>query len=378
MTATSVSLGYEGAGGRLSREHLPRTRVRPGLRVLYLGDDRPTYTALHRAQALRRLGHDVTIVNPQRFAASGRLSAKFDYRTGYRFTRGAVARGVLAAVGGARFDLAWVGGGAVVGPKLVRALRERVEVIVNYNNDDPLGGWYGHRWATWRRALPEYDLAVVLREVNVAESRAAGAREVHRVWMSYDETIHRPHPMSSQERERYASEVVFIGTWMPERGPFLAELLRRGVPLSIYGGRWQRAPEWSELASSFRAEWVGDEEYAKVVQSATLSLGLLSVGNRDLHTRRSVEVPAIGGLLCAQRTVEHEALFKDGEEAVLWNDAEECAAHCLRLLAEPDRARGISEAGRRRILELRLGNEDLGDEVLRAAGMVQLLEAASQ
>ena len=354
---------------RLRRDHLPTDRLEPGLRILYLGDDTPTYTALHRAHALRRLGHEVTIINPQRFAASGRLTAKADYRTGYRFTRASVARRVLARVGNACFDLVWVGGGATVGPALVYALRERARVVINYNNDDPLGRRDGHKWDTWRRALPEYDLVVVLREVNVAESRAAGARAVHRIWMTYDETIHHPRSLSSEERERYASEVVFVGTWMPERGPFLAELVRRGVPLSIYGGRWRRAPEWSELASSFRAAWVGDEEYAKVIQSAKVSLGLLSVGNRDEHTRRSVEVPAIGGLLCAQRTDEHQALFTEGEEAVFWSDAEECAAHCLHLLAEPDRVRQIAAAGRRRVLELRLGNEDLCDEVLRAAGV---------
>jgi spore maturation protein CgeB len=358
----------EGGARRLRRNHLPSEHLKPGLRILYLGDDTPTYTALHRAQALRRLGHEVTIINPQRFAANGRLTAKVDFRTGYRFTRAAVARRVLAEVGSASFDLVWVGGGAAVGPALVRALRERARVI-NYNNDDPLGGWYGRRWSTWRRALPEYDLAVVLREVNMGETLAAGARDVYRVWMTYDETIHHPYSLSSEERERYASEVVFVGTWMPERGPFLAELVRHGVPLSIYGGRWQRAPEWNQLSSSFRAAWVGDEEYAKVIQSAKISLGLLSVGNRDEHTRRSVEVPAIGGLLCAQRTGEHQALFKEGEEAVFWSDAEECAQHCLDLLAEPDRARAIAEAGRRRILELRLGNEDLGEEVLRAAGI---------
>jgi spore maturation protein CgeB len=368
MTVQSTSPN-EGDAQRLSRDHLPLERLKPGLRILYLGDDTPTYTALHRALALRRLGHEVTIINPQRFAAGGELTAKIDFRTGYRFTRARVGRQVLAELGSATFDLVWVGGGAVIGPALVCSLRERARVVINYNNDDPLGGWYGRRWSTWRKALPEYDLAVVLREINIDESLAAGARKVHRVWMTYDETIHHPYQLSLEEQERYASEVVFVGTWMPERGPFLAELVRRGVPLSIYGGRWSRAPEWRQLSSSFKAPWVGDEEYAKVIQSANISLGLLSVGNRDQHTRRSVEVPAIGGLLCAQRTGEHQALFKEGEEAVFWSDAKECAKRCLELLAEPDRAQAVAEAGRRRILELRLGNEDLGDEVLRVAGM---------
>ena len=59
---------------------------------------------------------------------------------------------------------------------------------------------------------------------------------------------------------------------------------------------------------------------------------MLGKGNRDRHTTRSFEIPAIGGLLCAERTDEHRESFEEGMEAVFWNDAKECVDQCRRLL----------------------------------------------
>ncbi|WP_395664793.1 hypothetical protein [Methylocella sp.] len=46
-----------------------------------------------------------------------------------------------------------------------------------------------------------------------------------------DEAVHRPIELSAEDHARYDAEVVFVGTWMPERGPFMQRLVERGVPL---------------------------------------------------------------------------------------------------------------------------------------------------
>jgi spore maturation protein CgeB len=94
---------------------------------------------------------------------------------------------------------------------------------------------------------------------------------------------------------------------------------------------------------------------------------LLSKGNRDRHTNRSSEVPFVGGLLCAERTNEHLEMYRDGEEAVFWDDAAECAAVCQRLLADPAERAAIREAGARRVRQLHVGNEDVCRQILEEA-----------
>jgi spore maturation protein CgeB len=217
---------------------------------------------------------------------------------------------------------------------------------VNYTLDDPFNGRDAQRFRRYLKAVPYYDLLALVREENPSEATLLGARNVMQIWRSADEVAHRPRQLTADERTRYASDVCFIGTWMPERGPFMADLIKRGIPLAIWGDRWNKAPEWPLIAPHWRGPGVyADADYAGIIQSARISLGLLSKGNRDLHTQRSLEIPSLGGLLCAERTAEHLALYDEGKEAVFWQDAEECAEVCNRLLKNETLRLEIAQRG---------------------------------
>lgn len=94
-------------------------------------------------------------------------------------------------------------------------------------------------------------------------------------------------------------------------------------------------------------------------------LGLLSKGNRDLHTTRSIEIPFLGGLLCAERTVEHVLLYDDKQEAVFWNDAEECALCCNELLDEEPLRIHIAKKGQARAIKNNHLNEPTVEHIIR-------------
>ena len=179
---------------------------------------------------------------------------------------------------------------------------------------------------------------------------------------------HAPIQLSQEDRAKWASEVLFVGTAFPERGRFFSELVNCGVPLSIYGNRWDRLSEWRTI----RPYWKGpglDEKYtyAAAIQSAKVSLGLLSKGNRDLHTQRSLEIPSLGGVFCAERTDEHLELYEENKEAVFWNSAEECAAKCHALLSDDAWRRSVAENGRQRYLKNGWTNEKVAEKILQAA-----------
>jgi hypothetical protein len=161
---------------------------------------------------------------------------------------------------------------------------------------------------------------------------------------------------------------LFIGTAFPERGSFMAELLRRRLPLAIYGNRWQRLKEWPLLKQVWRGPGISDDDhYARAIAGAKVCLGLLSKENRDLHTQRSMEIPSLGGALCAERTSEHESLYTGGKEALFWSDPAECAARCEELLTNERLRRSIACAGHARFLANGWTNERVAREVLSDA-----------
>jgi len=336
------------------------------MRIAYSGPGQGT--SLHRASALKRLGHEVTIIDPWEWLGRSKWVSRWAWHTGGLGFEMRINRPLLTAVFAARPALIFVNQGEFLGPVLLRRLGSLNVPIVNYTNDNPFAGRDGMRFRLYRDALPRYSLLAIAREESLALAKRLGARDAMRVWYTADEKAHRPRLIDPEVQEHYASEVSFIGTWMPERGPFMAELIRRGVSLSIWGDRWQKAPEWQLIAPHWRGPGIYDDDrYAAAILSARICLGLLSKGNRDLHTSRSIEIPALGGLLCAERTSEHLVLYEEGREAVFWKDAQECAAVCKHLLEDEPLRQSIARSGHERALRNNHFNEPMLAAVIERA-----------
>lgn len=358
------------AGDTVDELKFPLPPARPNgressLRIAFIG---PAHgTSLHHARALERLGHEVSHIDPWAWLGRSKWAGRWLHHAGGLGVGLRIDRQLFSAVAAARPEFIFVNQGEFLGPSLIRRLRTLNAPIVNHTNDNPFSGRDGLRFHRCRKALPYYDLLAIPRTENVTQAKQRGLRNVTRFWFTADEVAHRPRKVIHDAPQSYAADVAFIGTWMLERGPFMADLIRRGVPVSIWGDRWQKAPEWPVIAAHWRGPGIYDDEnYAAAIQSAKICLGLLSKGNRDLHTSRSVEIPALGSLLCAERTSEHLALYEDGVEAVFWNDAEECAEQCHRLLADDALRAGIAARGHERALRNNLFNEPLMAGILKA------------
>lgn len=337
------------------------------MRIAYIGTN--SGTSSHRAGALIRIGHRVNVIDPRDYLPRSPWIDRWLYHTSSFVINRLVYKPILDEVRQCRPDLIWVNQGFYLECRLLEKLHGLCAgPIINYLNDNPFSGGHGYRFRKFMQAVHQYDLLVVVRTRNIQEAERAGARRVLRVFLSADEVAHRPRALSAQTYRRFRSDVAFVGTWMPERGPFLAELVNRGVPLSIWGERWHKAPQWDALKACWRGPGVYDAEaYAGAIQAAKINIGLLSKSNRDLHTQRSMEIPALGGLLCAERTVEHQALYQEDVEAVFCSSAAECAAKCLALLGDPQRRAAIARAGRAKVGRNRNYNEAVVAKVIEAA-----------
>lgn len=341
------------------------------LRILYLGDRNPISTSAHRAHALKRLGHHVTIEDPtdaDRSALHSRWFGALHFRTGYKFVQRKMLQWIYQVIENIQQpDLIWVDSGELLGRECLKALKVFNCPIVLYNIDDPTGKRDGKRFASLLNALSLYDLTVVVRNESKTECLSLGAKRVMRVHRSYDEIAHRPFSDHSAIPEKYRSDVVFLGTWMrnEKRDEFLLQLIESGINVNIWGDFWPKSRHFSKLKDHWRGTSLGGREYIAAIQGAKICLGLLSKGNRDLHTTRSFEIPYAGGLLCAERTSEHQELYKEGVEAAFWSDAAECIEVCKNLLTNGN-AEMLRQAGMQRVRSLNAGNEDVCRTIIDA------------
>ncbi|MDE2430181.1 MAG: glycosyltransferase family 1 protein [Burkholderiales bacterium] len=324
-------------------------------------------TSVDRGNAMRRIGHTVTQLDPRSFLPKTAWVDRITWKAGGQFFAPWLRNGIQNAIGKKTFDLTYIDNGEWASPMVLKYLKTISKLVINYNIDDPTGPRDGPRFKAYRQAVPYYDLLVVVRNENISELLALGAKRVIRDFRSADEVVHAPRIITQEIKEKWQSEVLFLGTWMPERGPFLAELAAQGIPLTIIGDNWQKAKEWPILKKYFKQKSAHGDDYAYAIQCAKVNIGLLSKGNRDLHTTRSLEIPSLGGLFCAERTSEHLAMYTEGTEALFWSTPSECAEKIKWALANNQARTDIANAGRIRYLQNDYQNEIVVKKILDAA-----------
>ena len=336
--------------------------------ILYFGPSSLASTSFHRINALKRIGCQVLVIDPwELIGRRARFKKWFDYQTGYRYLQERLLRKICDVWSTLNYEaeLVWIDGGQLFGPEILKWISKNIaNKLILVNQDDPTGSRDCQRFKTLRRSLYYYDLCVFFRPETSLESLALGAKRSLCVSFAYDEYFH-----TTQNADfSFNTDPVacFVGTLIPgeNRDKFLLTLKQNSVPLRIYGNRWSRSPCWGSLRSSYCGPGLSGIDYARILGGSQLNLGLLSHQNRDLATTRSFEVPACGGLLCAERTSTHQLLYEENVEAVFWDDVQECIDCCVNLLASPDLCKKISVAGKERVQSIGVGNEDLCRRIL--------------
>ncbi len=326
-------------------------------------------TAWHRAEAIRRLGHSVTHLEQQPSWLMNNLGGRYLFHTsafGLQHAIVAYLRDVLPKAG---IDLIWVDQGAFYGPAVLKFLKSFGVPIVCYLLDDPFAdGVRWRRFVQFRAAAHFYDLMSVPRPCNIGELQAIGVNRTVLQMFTADEVSHAPPVLSDNDRARLCSEVCLIGSYFPERGQFALELIRLGVPLSIWGPNWHKFTKVDLLGLHLRGAYLDENtDYARGIALSKLAICLPSKQNRDQMTSRSSEIPAIGGVLVAERSPAHEEMYVDGEEAVFFEDAASCAALCRELLADTARRERIRLAGMARVRASGYYNEPAMSRILAMA-----------
>jgi hypothetical protein len=340
------------------------------MKILYLGDNSDYSTSLHRARALERIGHQVQIENPFDLISNLFLyyvTSKFHFHTGYFFIQNRIEIWLKAIlIKNNNFDLVWIDSGELFGTTCLKIIKSYNKSVVLYNIDDPTGKRDGNRFKSLIRSLRYYDLVVVVRKESRDECIELGAKNILMVERGYDEIAHKPFDSIEEIDIKYKSDVAFIGTWMrgEKRDKFILDLINSGINVSIWGDRWSKSKEWNKIKSFYKGKSLGGKDYVSAIQGAKICIGLLSKGNRDIITTRSLEIPFAGGLLCGERTLKHLDFFTEGKDALFWDSPGECASICDKYLKNDILREQMRLNGSKKVRMLGVGNENICRKIL--------------
>lgn len=334
--------------------------------VLYIGSF--SGTSQHRADALKRLGYKVTQVSP--YVDLPKRWAQWLYRTGGLGIDWLVARSLRRQVGDQKFDLVLVNSGEVVGQRSLSFLKTVAPICCNYTTDNPYHTPTPERrrWFTHRRIARLYDLIVAIRRDGIEQQlKDLGVTNWMATLMCADELEHRRYEFQGDDIAEWETDVIFAGAWMPGRDEFMAKLVEAGLNIRIYGNRWDRSPNFERIKPAVQFKFLKDRDYAKAISAAKVAIVLLNDRNFDLHTTRSAEIPAIGTAMVAPRTSHHKDMYVEGEEVLLFDDADECIRQCRRLVDDAAFRNELAARAKQRSVENRTYNECLMRDIVERA-----------
>lgn len=344
------------------------------LRILYVGPLWHGGTCLQRLKALQQLGHQVVGVDTQPEPVR-KAMARLSYRINCKlFQLGLNAFGPVDLAGANRiilerfhsgeWDILWLDKGLSIERRTLEQVKTKASrcLIAGYSPDDMFGRHNQSR--QFLQHLPLYDIYFTTKFYGVEELKNLGCPKVMFIGNAFDPEIHQPMPVNSADKKILGGPVGFIGTYEANRAASLHFLARHNIPVRIWGPGWRKCHlEAKHLQLQKQSLW--GEQYSLAINAFDINLCFLRKQNRDFQTTRSIEIPACGAFMLAERTDEHLSLFEEGKEAEFFGSDEELLDKVRYYLAHDDERRSIALAGRERCLKSGYSNQDRLKQMLQ-------------
>lgn len=314
------------------------------MRVLYIGQLKLGGTCYDRMQALKRLGHEVVPFDVSAFESKFRLIRSAQCRLNLGFLLTDLNEALVKFAPNVRpLDLIWIDKGVWIFPATLVQLRLLTgSKIVHYTPDAQL---LDNRSKHFIGGVKVYDFLVTTKSFEVAKYREYGAPNVILVSQSFCPVrFHNPEHVAN-----FACNVGLISDYKFAYGEIINALSSRVDGVRVWGPKWSEAAARGVLGRDVIAGgglWGPD--YVNGLASFDIGLGLLSKYIPELHTTRSVEVPAAGTFLLAERTSEHQAMFEEGTEADFFDSKDELVSKAKFYLSNADSRKRIAAKGRER------------------------------
>jgi len=197
-------------------------------------------------------------------------------------------------------------------------------------------------------SIPLFDIYYIYAKSLIAPLQEAGSRRVEYLPFCYDPAmLQPPEHVPEKDRAKYATDVVFAGTWEPMREWWLEKITE--FDLSVWGNMWERVPESKQLHAHWKGNAVYGEEISKLFAVSKIHLNFLREQNKDSHNVRTLEIPGFGGFLLTQRSREQsEDLYIEGKEIACFDSVDELKGKIRYYLDHEDERLAIARAGHER------------------------------
>lgn len=306
-------------------------------------------TAIHRHNSLVKIfGNDVDIFNTSiKYSFSNRIVNKL-FNLGFNFSLidwHSYNKKIITQVCSNSYDVIWIDKGLLIKSSTLKFIKDKFPemLIIGYSPDEMTQRH--NQSANFLASLKYYDAYITTKSYAIQDLKKLGAKKVYFVNNAFEPTFHFPRKITELDIKSLGGDVGFIGTWEQERANSIIFLAEKGLNIRVWGGG-----KWLNYRDKYKNLIIEDkglfsEDYSKALVAFKINLCFLRKMNFDQQTTRSIEIPASGGFMLAERTTEHLNLFEENKEAVFFSSDQELYEHCVYYLKNESERLRILQSG---------------------------------
>ena len=317
------------------------------MKILLSGYHNPHYLTIteYIERAIKAIGHELIVFNDRDHIFPGLLRKRV--RIIQRFSLGIINRNLVALIHRTQPDIIIVIGGERITCKALNQLPNDNLCKVLWTTDAPIN------FQPIINSAPFYDFIFCLGTEAIELLQNAGIIGAYWLPMACDCTQHRYLKLSKKEQEYYAHDIVFVGSYYPNRAKLFEKLA--DFNLGIWGPGWDKHKINSKLRFHIKATHTKPLEWVKIYNASKI---VLTPHYQDPKGRfqvyqaspRVFEAMACGAFVISDRQKDVMALFKDGEHFASYSGYKDLISKINFYLKNPVERKKIAAQGHQEVL----------------------------
>lgn len=315
------------------------------MKILFSGYHNPHFvnSMVYREKAVGYLGHELVPFDDRGFLLPGRIRGLFPVAQQWDLRR--LNSGLLRLAESTKPDICLIVGGQRVLPKTVAAIKGQgirialwtTDVPIDFKNILEAASFYDHLFCAGTEAADIF--------------KAKGLKAVSWVPFACDPHFHQPVALSDGDKKRYGRDAIFIGSYYPNRAKLLEAVADKN--LGVWGPYWQKLPGHFALKAKATDIKMNYDQWVKIFSAAKINI---VIHYQDAHvpchqaSPKLFEAMACGCFVLTDRQKDAQALFKDKEHVVFFDDAQDLREKIQYYLNHDEERHRIADHGRREVL----------------------------
>lgn len=317
------------------------------MKILFSGYHNPHFATIteYMENAIRALGHDLIVFDDRQHTIPGRVRQRIQRL--HQWDLRHMNTKIVSLARDTKPDIAIITGGHRISSHSVEMLKKNGIRTALWTIDAPLN------FGPIIHVAPLYDHIFCQGTEAVELLHRAGIEGAQWLPVACDPNVHKPVGLSPEERRQYGNDVVFAGSYYPNR----AELFERLVDfdLGIWGPGWGALDWRSKLRGCIKAAHAPPSEWLKLYSAGKI---VLATHFRDPEERfpvyqaspRVFEALACEAFVLSDGQRDVFSLFTEGEHLARYGDPDELIEKVAYYLDRPQDRSEMARRGRQEVL----------------------------